>query len=359
MLRWHRSNLLIVAACLAAALPLSAAGKETPRDGNQGTLIVLNKADATASLIDLAAGKVAATVQTGVGPHEAAVSPDGRLAVASNYGTREAPGSSLTVIDIPGATVARTIDLGEHRRPHGIAWLPDGKRVAVTAEESRALLIVNVPDGAVEAAIGTDQDVSHMVVVSSDGARAYVASIGSGSMTAIDLKAKTRVRVVPTGAGAEGITLHPDGRTVWVTNREADTVSVIDTKSLEIVATLQSPSFPIRAAATRDGRWVRVSNARSGGLTVFDARSREEKRRVAMSLEAAGTEGRLFGEKFGKSPVPIGILMHPDGKRAYVANANADAVAVVDLTSWTVTGTLLAGREPDGMAYSPLRVTQR
>jgi YVTN family beta-propeller protein len=78
-----------------------------------------------------------------------------------------------------------------------------------------------------------------------------------------------------------------------------------------------------------------------------------------MSLEAAGTEGRLFGEKFGKSPVPIGILMHPDGKRAFVANANADAVAVVDLGSWAVTGTLLAGREPDGMAYSPLRVSRR
>src|SRR5262245_44985702 len=181
MRRWRRSFLPIVAAWLAATLPAAADGKETPRDGGQGTLIVLNKADATASLIDLATGAVAATVPTGVGPHEAAVSPDGRLAVASNYGTREAPGSSLTVIDVPGATVARTIDLGEHRHPHGVAWLPDGKRVAVTAEESRALLLVNVPDGAVEAVIGTDQDVSHMVVVSPDGVRAYVASIGSGS----------------------------------------------------------------------------------------------------------------------------------------------------------------------------------
>jgi YVTN family beta-propeller protein len=359
MFRPHRSLLLLVAACLAATLPASSADKESPRDGGEGTLIVLNKAEASASLIDLATGRVAATVKTGVGPHEAAVSPDGRLAVASNYGTREAPGSSLTVIDVAGAKAVRTIELGEHRRPHGIAWLPDGKRVAVTAEDSRALLIVNVPDGVVEAAIGTDQDVSHMVVVSSDGDHAYVASIGSGSVTAIDLKARSRVRVVPTGAGAEGITLLPDGRTLWVTNREADTVSVIDTKSLTIVATLKSASFPIRAAATRDGRWVLVSNARSGGLTVFDARTREETRRVAMSLEAAGTEGRLFGERFGKSPVPIGILMHPDGKRAYVANANADVVAVVDLASWTVSGTLLAGREPDGMAYSPLRVPQR
>jgi YVTN family beta-propeller protein len=235
-----------------------------------------------------------------------------------------------------------------------VAWLPDGKRVAVTAEESRALLIVDVPGGNVEAAIDTDQDVSHMVVVSADGKRAYVANIGSGSMTAIDLEGRARLKTVSTGGGAEGIALQPGGKTLWVTNREADTVSVVDTGSLEVVATLPSPSFPIRAAATSDGRFVLVSNARSGAVAVFDAKGRKEERRITMTLEAAGTEGRLFGGQFGKSPVPIGILLHPDGKRAYVANANADAVAVVDLSTWAVSGTLRAGKEPDGMAYSPL-----
>jgi DNA-binding beta-propeller fold protein YncE len=48
--------------------------------------------------------------------------------------------------------------------------------------------------------------------------------------------------------------------------------------------------------------------------------------------------------------VPIGILVHPDGKRAYVANA--DVVAIVDLEAWKVVGLLKAGKEPDGMAYS-------
>ncbi len=356
MPRPRRPAFTIVALCLAMSISPAAAAKERAWGGATGTLIVLNKAEATASLIDLATGEVAATVRTGDGPHEAAVSPDGQLAVASNYGTRDAPGSTLTVIDVRQARVVRTIDLGSHRRPHGVAWLPDGTRVAVTAEESRALLLVDVTSGAVEAAIGTDQDVSHMVVVSADGERAYVANIGSGSMTAIDLPKRSRLATLPTGAGAEGIALLPGGRTLWVTNREADTVSVIDTAALEVVATLQSPSFPIRAAATADGRFVLVSNARSGALSVFDARARKEERRVPMSLEAAGTEGRLFGGQFGKSPVPIGILVHPDGKRAYVANANADAVAVLDLRTWAVTGFLHAGKEPDGMAYSPLQV---
>ena len=41
---------------------------------------------------------VVATVPTGDAPHEVAVAPDGRRAVGTNYGTRETPGSNLTVI---------------------------------------------------------------------------------------------------------------------------------------------------------------------------------------------------------------------------------------------------------------------
>jgi len=331
----------------AGAAPAAATAAK-PR----GTLIVLNKAEASASLINLDTGKVVATLPTGAGPHEAAVDRDGRFAIVTNYGTGPAPGSSLTLIDVPAAKVVRTLDLGKYRRPHGVAWLPDGRRVAVTCEENRALLLVEARSGRIEAAIDTDQAVSHMVAVSPDGRRAFVANIGSGSVTVIDLESKARVKNLPTGAGAEGIALQPDGKTLWVTNRAADTVSVVDTVTLEVAASLPSAAFPIRAAATPDGRFVLVSNAKSGDLAIFDAAGRIETRRVAMQRTAEVTDGRLFGGQFGDSPVPIGILIHPDGKEAYVANANADAVAVVDLVEWSVRGWLRAGREPDGMAWS-------
>ncbi len=54
--------------------------------------------------------------------------------------------------------------------------------------------------------------------------------------------------------------------------------------------------------------------------------------------------------------MPIGIALTPDGRTAFVAHSNADLVSVVDLQSWTVTGTLAAGKEPDGMGVSPLVV---
>jgi len=320
------------------------------------TLVVLNKSEATASLIDLSSGAVRATLTTDFGPHEAAMSPDGRLALVGNYGSREKPGSSLTVIDVAAAKVVKTIDLGEYERPHGLLFLPDGRRALVTAEGNRALLLVDVEKGIVEKKFETNQDVSHMVEVALGGRKAFVANIGSGSVSVIDLENGIVVRTIETGAGAEGITASIDGTEIWVTNRSADTVSVIDAESLEILAQIPCASFPIRAKATPNGKHILVSCARSADIAVLDAVSRKEVRRIPQDLRAVDTGDRLFGDQFGESSVPIGIVIHPDGKKAWVAHTNADVVVEIDLESWKIVRLLEAGREPDGMAYSPLNV---
>lgn len=182
----------------------------TSARGQSGTLIVLNKSDHTASLIDLASKEIRATIPTGVGPHEVAVSPDGKRAVVANYGTGTNPSSSLTVIGIPERSKLKEIDLGEYRRPHDIAWLQNDD-VAVTVEGSRALILVDVGRGTVRDAIDTDQNISHMVVVTPQGNRAFVANIGSGSVTVLDLANRKRLANITTGAGAEGIDITPNG----------------------------------------------------------------------------------------------------------------------------------------------------
>ena len=44
-------------------------------------LLILNKDDATLSIVDAASGKTLATITTGAGPHEVVVSDDGKLRV--------------------------------------------------------------------------------------------------------------------------------------------------------------------------------------------------------------------------------------------------------------------------------------
>lgn len=326
---------------------------------SDGTLLVLNKSDNTASLIDRATGKEIATIPTGVGPHEVAVSPNGKLAVVANYGNQGQPGSTLTVMDIPAKRQVKTINLGEYRRPHGIVWLK-GSQVAVTTEANKTLLIVDVETEKVLSAIDTDQNVSHMVVVSKDGSRAFVSNIGSGSVTVIDLKDRKRIANISTGGGAEGVDISPNGKEVWIGNRAANTLTVMDATTLEVKATLESKDFPIRVKFTPDGKHVLVSNARSGDVAVFDAEGKKEIRRIPMMAKAAedkaGGGQRIFGDQFGSSPVPVGILISPDGRHAYIANTNADIVTVIDLKTWQITNRLTAGKEPDGLGFSQITV---
>lgn len=316
-------------------------------------LVVLNKSDGDVSILNAETGREVARLPVGTGPHEAATSPDGKTVVVCNYG-HQGPGNSLTVLDMEKMKVVQTISLGIHQRPHGIAYLKDGERVVVTTEGSKSLLIVDVKRGRIDAAIGTDQDISHMVAVTPDERLAFVANIRSGSVSVIDLVKRELMKVIPTGAGAEGVFAHPTRPEVWVTNRDADTVTIIDTNTVDVVRTLESGRFPIRVAITPDGAHALVSCARGGDVWVYDVEKREKITTIAMDARALSEEERqkrLFGDQFDESPVPVGILIEPSGERAYVANTNADVVTVLDLKTWRVAGRLIAGKEPDGMTW--------
>ena len=142
------------------------------------TLLVVRKTDDALDFIDPGSGLRLASVALGHAPHEVSVSPDGKRAAVTNYGTREQPGSTLSIVDLEQPQEVRRIDLTPHTRPHGVAWFaPD--RIAVTTEGTKHLVIVDPDAGRVVGAIETGQDVSHMVAVSADAKRAYVTNIGS------------------------------------------------------------------------------------------------------------------------------------------------------------------------------------
>jgi len=320
-------------------------------------LLVLNKAENKARILDVGnGGRVAELLVTGVAPHEAALHEPSGIAVVTNYGTRENPGSSLTLIDVREQEVTKTIDLGRFRRPHGVQFFEDGVRVAVTAEENESLLVVNIETGEVETRIRTREKISHMVVLSPDEKTAYVSNIGSGSVSVIDLQGKQPVKTLRLGNGSEGLDITPDGRELWVANREQDTVAVVDTEALKVVETLECGSFPIRLKFTPDGQHALISNARSGDVAVFSRSDRAEIARIQMELTAKEVEGRLL--QFELSPVPIGIVIDPVSSRAFVANSNADIVTIIDLNTWQVAGRLDAGEEPDGMAFLRFEVEE-
>jgi YVTN family beta-propeller protein len=180
-----------------------------------------------------------------------------------------------------------------------------------------------------------------------------VTSLSPGSLTVIDLQTGKVVKDIPTGKGAEGIDITPDGREVWVANRDANTITVIDVKTLAPVFTIPASEFPIRVKITPDGRNALVTFTGSGDVRVYDTATRVEKARIPLGRDAVeGSENRIFQKRFGTSSAPVGLLIAPDGKRAFVSAAHGDVVAVIDLERLRVDDAWVAGKEPDGLAMT-------
>ncbi len=247
-----------------------------------GTLLASNRSGGSISFIDLTTGVEIARVPVGpIIPHEVSVSPDGRLALTSEYGPNSAPGRHVILIDVATASVKGRIDLGPDSRPHTALFVPDGQRAVATMQDSDQLALLDLTSMKVVRTYPTGGREGHMVRLSPDGSRAYVTSRGAaGTLSVIFLNEERAPVVIETGAGAEGISVTPDGSEVWVANRTVESISNIDTASLEVVATIGCRPFAGRIAMGPGGRAI-VPNGRSAAepvpqyLRVYDVKSRE------------------------------------------------------------------------------------
>jgi YVTN family beta-propeller protein len=303
--------------------------------GAQGpTLLVVNKAENSLAALDPATGKVLSRVPTGDGPHEVALSADGRTAYVTNYGA-QGPGSSLSVIDVVSGREIRRVDLGPLRRPHGA--IVRGTSVYVTAEANRVLARYDATANTVDWVMGTGEAGTHMVVATPDGGTLFTSNIGSDSVSWFRRPAGGQaweVTRIPVGRGPEAIDLSPDGKELWTAHSRDGGVSVIDAATGKVrqafdIGTKRSN----RLQFTLDGRLVLVSDLDAGEVIVIDAATRTIVKRLAV--------GRA----------PSGILMVPDRARAYVALTGENALAILDLKALAVTGRIPTGQGPDGMAW--------
>ena len=326
----------LYASVFAVACGLSAAANEFEQvQGLSGTLIVTNKEPSTATIIDVATGRALATLPTGNGPHEVVLSKDGRVAVVTDYFGSTGPGNTLTVIDVPGKRVTRTINLGQYTRPHGIVYLPGDSLVVVTSETTQNVVIVNVASGEIRKAIPTQQQGSHMVAVIGDGRRAWTGNIGSSTVSELDIASGTYLRSIDVPAQPEAINVTPDGREVWVGSNSTGKVSVVDPSSGTVTTAAEGVSWPYRVLFTPDLTTVILPDLRKDEVRFLDRATRRELSRL--SLPGAG---------------PQGVTITPDGRYLLESLSTQARVVVIDMRTRAIVGYIPAGRTPDGIAYT-------
>jgi len=317
---------------LGAGLGLIAARGAVGQSAASGTVLVANQQSASATIIDLAT-RAETTLDVGIGPHEAAISPDGRWGVVTIYGT-QTPGNSLAIIDLAARKVVRTIDLGEYRRPHGAAFLPGSTTtVAITSEASQNVVIVDINAGKVLSAIPTQHPGSHMLGIPTDAKHLYTSNVPWGGITEIDLAGKAFSRDLAVAPQTEGVAVAPDGATVWVGSNSTGTVSVVDTKSWSVVATLTGLGMPYRIGVAPNGTIAVICDPQQNAIHIADVASRK----------IVGSVGSL--------PSPRGVFIAPDSRTAFVTFGADNSVGVIDLSDKTLKTKFPVGASPDGVAY--------
>ena len=328
--------LVLSSACQPAAGSIARLPEPPPAGGtalraDRGIVLVANQQSADVSIIDLATGGMT-RVPVGTGPHEAAISPDGRWGVATVYGT-QVPGNQLAVLDLATKAVVRTISLGEYTRPHDVEFIPGSPtKVLVTSEATRRIVRVDIATGTVETTIATDAQGSHMLGITGDARRAFTANIGSGSVTELDLTTGTLVKQIPVAPMTEGIAVTPDGREVWVGSNQAGTVTVIDAANGTVSATLPGFQVPYRLTTSPDGKTVIVCDPEGGRIAIIDRATRT-----------------VVGEVAGLGS-PRGVMVAADNRTALVTLGTEHAVVVIDLVDRRVLRTIPVGQSPDGVA---------
>jgi YVTN family beta-propeller protein len=298
------------------------------------TLLVLNK-EGNVAIVDAKTQTVLGRGSTGDGPHEVVATTDGKLAIASNYGTAQAPGHTLSVIDIASRKEIRRVDIAPLERPHGL-FAADGK-VYFTAEQNKIIARYDPATNRVDWSLGTGQDGTHMIALSKDRNLIFTSNIRSGTVTIFD-RAGTppdwRATVVKVGPGAEGFDVSPDEKQLWAANAGDGTVSIVDVSKRETVETFSvGAKRSNRLKFTPNGKTVLISDVTSGEVIAVDVASRKVVKRL--------NAGRGV----------TGLLVAPDGSKAYAAATTENWVAVIDLKTLEVSGKIASGTGPDGMDW--------
>lgn len=312
----------------------------------QSFLLVLSKQSQKLNIINPATLRVIATVPAGPNPHEVTVSTDGKTAYISNYGFGKY--HTLTPVDLADRKAEPPVNVLPLGGPHGLAFA-EGE-VWFTSEVAKAIGRYDPVSHKVDWVLGTGQNRIHMLYVSPDAKLIVATNTVSGTVSVIEkewmrmpgpsgtvnakgMRLDWNVTNIKVGNGSEGFDVSPDRREAWVANAGDGTISVIDLATKKVAATLHTDTKGAnRLKFTPDGKLALVSSGPD--LVVLNVSQRRVIKRIRVGHGSAG------------------VLVEPDGKRAFVACSPDGYVAVVDLAKLNVSGHVMVGGDPDGMAWA-------
>jgi YVTN family beta-propeller protein len=280
----------------------------------------------------------------------------GALAAALGVGgallTPQAPGT-VSVISTVSGTVTATITVGPS--PYFLAVSPSGDTLYSSDYQTNTVSVISTATSQVTSTI-SGFDGPCAVVVSPDGKTLYVPNFYGG--VAVVSTATNRITNTIIGLGAQpyDAAITPDGRYIYVTNLTTSgppapapsgpgSMSVIDTVNNTVIGDpIVVGLSPDAVVISPDGRFVYVANAASQTVSVI----------------STGTNQVIATVPVGNNPSQLAVSA--DGRFVYTANYNGanydgpgpigeNSVTVIDTATNTVSDTFVVGNGTSGVAY--------
>ena len=178
------------------------------------------------------------------------------------------------------------------------------------------------------------------VAVTPNGRHVYIANRDTQALTVVDTAINQVTATVPIKAGPpQFLTFTPDGRTLYVSifndQQTIHMINVIDTASNTVTATIPQPARPFLPAVTPDGKRLFVPN------------------HDIASVSVVATDTNTITAQIKVAPDPHWVAFSRDGSRAYTANHESNLVSVIDTATLKVVATIPVGKNPRDISWAP------
>ena len=228
--------------------------------------------------------------------------------------------------------------------------------IDLNAKPPKVVAEIEVPTSVIgpplSVAVARDESFALVTAASKIDAADPKKTAPDDKLSVIDLKASPpKVSAqLQAGKGAAGVSINRAGTLALVANRSEGTVSMFSIAGHTLtpigkISLGDDKSGPSHVAITPDGKTALVSRDGDNKISV---------------LSIDGTKVEYTKRDISAGLRPYGLGIHPNGKRAVVANigtgsGDADTVSLIDLEAKParVVHTVTVGQTPEGIALSP------
>ena len=228
----------------------------------------------------------------------------------------------IGVIDLTSGEMVQRIPIKQGW--YGLAIDSSGNRVYASAGAEDRILVYRfehgklTADGDIKLKAGT---FAAGIQVNLRGDRIYAAGNLSHTLEVIDSNARRVIATIPVGSKPYTCAISANQKTAYVSNWGEDSVAVVDLASSKMLHKIRVQEKPNDLLLTGDGRLF-VANGNRNTVSVINVRKAEVIEQIDVALVPKSQLGST----------PNALALSRDGRTLYVANADNNAIAVIDVS---------------------------